>query len=78
MRGEFKKVEDTIVGLNVKKIIKQKGLNEYAVAQKCGYNNKKFNDMLNGRRLIKPEDVIRFVTVLKVTPNDLYYINGNT
>lgn len=59
---------------NVAKIISELGLKQRAVAKKAGFEAQVFNDMLNGRRLIKLCDVVVIAEALGVTPNDLYGI----
>ena len=59
------------VALNVKRIIKERGYKQGAIAKKAGYNEKTFSNMLNGRKIISEQDIVQLVTVLEVTPNDL-------
>ena len=54
------------------KIIKEKGMKQCAVAERVGVTNQMFSDMLNGRRLIKPCDIVAISKALDVTPNDLF------
>lgn len=57
---------------NIYKIIKKKMFTQSTVARKAGYTPKRFNDMLRGRKLILPEDIVRISKALGVTPNDLF------
>ena len=59
---------------NVKKIIREKCLKQGALAEKAGYDCKKFSNMLNGRKVITDVDVIKIANALEVAPNDLYGI----
>ena len=59
---------------NVKKIIRKKCLKQGALAEKAGYDCKKFSNMLNGRKVITDIDVIKIANALEVAPNDLYGI----
>ena len=63
---------DSVIAPNVKKIIKEKGLKQSAVAEKTGYTKQQFNAMLNGRKIIKDVDVLRIATVLSVDINTLF------
>lgn len=54
------------------RIIKAKGMKQCAVAERVGVSNQMFSDMLNGRRLIKPCDIVAISKALDVTPNDLF------
>lgn len=60
------------VAINVKKIIQDRGLKQYSVANLAGYKEKVFSDMLNGRRLIKSCDILKISIALGVTPNELF------
>lgn len=62
------------VAENVAKIISKLDLKQRAVAKKAGFEAQAFNDMLNGRRLIKLCDVVAIAEALGVTPNDLFGI----
>lgn len=57
---------------NITRIIAEKGLKQVYVAEKAGYKAQEFNDMLNGRRLIKACDIPRIATVLGVKADDIY------
>lgn len=60
------------VGGNVKEIIKSRGLKQGIVAEKAGYTYKRFNDLLNGRKVISSKDVYKLCNALGITPNDLF------
>lgn len=62
------------VAENIAKIISEAGLKQLAIAEKAGFGVQEFNDMLNGRKLIKMCDVLKIAKALGVTPNDLYGI----
>ena len=61
----------------IERIIKEKGIKQYAVANKAGYTKQQFNDMLNGRKIIKAIDILAIAKALEVSPNDLYGIKEN-
>lgn len=61
---------------NIERIIKEKGLKQCVVANKAGFKKQPFNDMLNGRRLIKVSDVKIIAKALGVTMNELYDPDG--
>ncbi|MFR8352660.1 MAG: helix-turn-helix domain-containing protein [Blautia obeum] len=42
---------NSIVAIQLKKAITQKGLKQASVANKAGYSAQELNDMLNGRRI---------------------------
>ena len=44
------------VAKNIAEVIENKGLKQIYIAKKAGYSPQEFNDMLNGRRLIKVND----------------------
>ena len=63
------------VSQNVKRIIKEKGMLQYAVADRAGYSHNTFSAMLNGRKIISDLDIVRLANVLDVSPNDLFGFN---
>lgn len=54
------------------RIIEAKGMKQCVIAERIGTTAQSFNDMLNGRRLIKPIDIANIAKALNVTPNDLF------
>lgn len=65
-----------VVASNVKRILEERGLKQKKAAELCGYTQKTFNAMVNGRKAIKTDDVIALCNGLQVSPNDLYYNSG--
>lgn len=57
---------------NTSRLIEERGLKQVYVAKKAGFGKQQFNDMLNGRRIIKPCDALAIAKALNVTMNDLY------
>lgn len=62
----------SIVAQNTKRIINERGLKNRAVAEKAGYSEQQFSNMLNDRRVITWVDVLNIANALEVTPNDLF------
>ena len=60
------------LGMNIQKIILEKGLMIDKVAEKTGHTYNRFNNMLHGRVKITAEDIVKIADVLDVTPNDLF------
>ena len=56
------------------KIIDEKCLKQSAVARAAGYDPKKFNALLRGRKMTS-EDVVPICKALGVTPNELFGID---
>lgn len=61
---------------NINRIITERGLKQCAVAAMAGLSARQLNDMLNGRRIIKPCDVVAIAEVLDITPNELYGVQS--
>ena len=64
------------VPANAAGIIEQKGLKQKAVAERAGFTSQQLTDMLKGRKLIKPCDVLALADALGVTANDLFAKTG--
>ena len=64
----------SIVAQGAREIIKSRGFKQNAIAEKAGYTAKQFNNMLTGRKIIIPDDILRIATALEVTPNELFGI----
>lgn len=66
------KMQNQPVAGNVSFIISERGLKQKAVAERAGYSSQQFNDMLNGRKIIKPCDAIAIAEALGVDTNMLF------
>nr|DAJ98597.1 MAG TPA: Helix-turn-helix XRE-family like protein [Caudoviricetes sp.] len=73
-RGEKMQIEDYNSKLPsaINRIIDEKGLKQRAVAQKANLSPRELNAMLNGRKIIKPCDVVAISQALGVKPGDLF------
>ena len=60
------------------KIIDEKCLKQSAVARAAGYDPKKFNALLRGRKRLTSDDVVPICKALGVTPNELFGIDHPT
>ena len=60
------------VAENISSIIRRKGLKQVYIAEKAGFEKQQFNDMLNGRKIIKPCDALKIAEALGVTMNEMY------
>lgn len=56
----------------IERIINQRGMKKCVVAARANMTPQMFNDMLNGRRLIKASDIVMIAQALGVTPNELF------
>lgn len=65
---------NSIIAKNVKQIIERNGYKQCAVARKAGYDEKKFSNMLTGRKIITDTDITNIAIALEVTPNELFGI----
>lgn len=61
-----------------RKIMNDKGLKQKSVAEKAGYSQQQFSNLLTGRKFFGANDVLRIAMALKVTPNELFGINNET
>lgn len=57
---------------NLYRIIKERGLKQSAIARWAGYSNQQFTDMLNGRKIIKPCDILAISDAIGVSVGDLF------
>lgn len=64
------------VAARIVALMKEKGLKQNAVARRAGFSKQQFNDMLNGRRLIKVSELPILAKALEVSPNALFSDNA--
>ena len=60
------------VARNIKRIIKERGLKQYVIAQGAGYSAVQMSDMINGRKVIKPRDIVALAEALEVDAGELF------
>jgi len=56
----------------ITRIIRDKDLSRSVVAKRAGLSRQQLCDMLHGRRIIRPCDVMRLATALGVEISELY------
>lgn len=61
---------------NINRIINDKGYKQGIIAERSGFSQKAFSDMLNGRKIIKVVDILKISSVLGVTPNEIFGISS--
>lgn len=64
------------VARNIVRIIDGQGVKQRVIANRANFTSQAMNDMLNGRRIIKPRDIPLIVEALGVTPNELFEIGS--
>lgn len=57
---------------NVYRIMREKKMNQSAVARGAGIDPKTFNAILRGRKLLREDYIIPICRSLGVTPNDVF------
>lgn len=60
------------VAENVKRLLAEKGLRNNFVARSMGYSDSELSSMLNGRKIIKAQDVHKFCKTLGVSASELF------
>lgn len=63
------------VAENIRRIIKQKGLVQKAVAARAGFSATQFVAMMHGRKTIKADYIPRIVKALDVSVEELFEDN---
>lgn len=60
---------------NIKRIISAKGMKQGVVAERAGFSQSEFSNILNGRRkLLRVEHILPIAKALNVDVNTLYYL----
>lgn len=57
---------------NISRIIKEMGLQHRYIAKRAGFSTQQFSNMLNGRKAIKPCDILAISEALGVSVGDLF------
>lgn len=56
----------------VKQVIHDKGMKQCVVAERAGFSEAEFSNMLNGRKLLRIEHIPRIANALGIEPSDLF------
>lgn len=58
---------------NIRRIISEKGMKQGVVAERAGFSQSEFSNMLNGRRkLLRAEHILPIAEALEVDVNTIY------
>jgi len=60
------------VAIGIKHLITERGLIQRVVAERAGYTEQQFSDMLNDRKTIKAVDIVPISKALGVTVQDVF------
>lgn len=60
------------VAIGIKQSMIKKGLFQKAVAERSGFTEQQFSDMLNGRKVIRAEYLPQIATAIGVDVGDLF------
>lgn len=60
------------VANNIRKVVAQKGMVQKVVAERSGFTEQQFTDMLNGRKIIRADYVPKIAEALNCTLDDLF------
>lgn len=67
---------NVMLPINIACAIKMRGMKNNAVAERAGLSVQQFSDMLNGRRIIKPCDIVAISDAIGVSAGDLFVSIG--
>ena len=67
---------NSVVAIRLKRIISEKGLKQASIAARAGFTAQEFNDMLNGRRIMRAADIAALINVVKEFGVDANYLFG--
>ena len=65
------------VVMNVKEMIRTKGLKQYHVAMAAGFDPRHFSCMLTGRKVMRAEYIMPIAKALGTDPNTIYGYHQN-
>lgn len=62
--------------IGIKKVMAERGLFQKAVAERAGFTDQQFSDMLNGRKIIRADYLPQIAKALKVDVGALFADTG--
>lgn len=63
---------NVMLPVNIACAIKARGMKNNAVAERAGFSAQQFSDMLNGRKIIKPCDILAIANAIGVDIGSLF------
>lgn len=69
---------NAMLPVNIACAIKMRGMKNNTVAERAGFTKQQFSDMLNGRKIIKPCDILAISDAIGVSVGDLFVGTGHT
>lgn len=72
LRKAVKFLERDPVAQGIRILITEKGMIQKVVAQRAGFTQQQFNDMLNNRKVIRAIDLVPISSALGVEVQDIY------
>lgn len=69
---------NTPLPFNISRAIKARGMKNNAVAERAGFSKQQFSDMLNGRKIIKPCDILAISDAIGINVGDLFVDTGQS
>ena len=61
---------------NIERLLLETGVKQGFIAMKSGIAEKSFSDMMNGRMIIRPSDVVNIALAFSVNPSELFREGG--
>ena len=68
-------IVETLVRDNIRKLIESKGYKQKFIAEKAGFSENEFSQMLCGNKRIRVEHIPQIAKALDAEPNDLFNAN---
>jgi len=69
---------NAMLPINIACAIKVRGMKNSAVAERAGFSAQQFSDMLNGRKIIKPCDILAISDAIGISVGDLFIDTGQS
>lgn len=63
---------NAMLPINIACEVKARGMKYGAVAERAGFSKQQFSDMLNGRKIIKPCDILAISNALEMDVGELF------
>lgn len=65
-------MESGIIADNIKQIIRSQGYKQKSIAEKAGFGETEFNNILNGSKTLKADYIMPICSALGITPDTVY------
>ena len=77
MRGGVIEAKNGIAAVNLERLFRESGIKKKAIAAKAGYSANDISNFIQGRKILRPNDIVRLAEAFGIEPGELFQTKQN-